>query len=109
MVRTPFDPTDELARRRAEAPVSRVAAPVGPVRFPACLITRYGDVRAVLSDAANFTNSRESLYAHVAAAADEETAARLLPLGGPSLFSYHPPDHEESDAYMAELVRRHRA
>jgi cytochrome P450 len=47
----------------------------------------------VLSDAANFTNSRESLYAHVAAAADEETAARLLPLGGPSLLSYDPPDH----------------
>jgi cytochrome P450 len=93
MVRTPFDPTDDLARRRAEEPVSRVAAPVGPVRFPAWLITRYEDVRAVLSDATNFTNSREAIRAHVAAVADEETAERLMPLGGPSLLSHDPPDH----------------
>jgi cytochrome P450 len=93
MLRTAFDPIDELARRRAEAPVSRVASPLGPVRFPVWLITRYEDVRAVLSDATSFSNSLDALRAHVAAVAGDEVAARLLPLSGPSLLGYDPPDH----------------
>ncbi len=92
MRRTAFDPTDELARRRAAAPVSRVTATMGQVRFPTWLVTRYDDVRAVLSDAVSFSNANEAVRAHVAAALGEETAARVE-LGGPSLLSYDPPRH----------------
>jgi cytochrome P450 len=92
MLRTPFDPVDELARRRAEEPVSRVEATLGPIRYPAWLITKYDDVRAVLSDATSFTNSNEAVRTHVAAVVGTETAARM-PLGGPSLISYDPPHH----------------
>ena len=90
--RTPFGPGDELARRRAEAPVSQITTALGPVRFPAWLITRYDDVRAVLSDATSFSNSNAAVRGHLAAAVGAETAARL-PLGGPSLISYDPPGH----------------
>ena len=92
MLRTAFDPIDELARRRAAAPVSRVTAAMGSVRFPAWLITRYDDVRAVLSDATRFSNANAAVRVHVAAAMGEETAARVE-LGGPSLLSYDPPYH----------------
>ncbi|HEU5160928.1 MAG TPA: cytochrome P450 [Streptosporangiaceae bacterium] len=92
MRRTPFDPVDDLARCRAEAPVSRAAAPLGPLRVPAWLIARYQDVRAVLGDAAGFSNSSEAVRDYVAAVAGEETAERL-PLSGPSLIGYDPPVH----------------
>ena len=92
MLRTPFDPVDELARRRAEEPVSRVEATLGPIRYPAWLITKYDDVRAVLSDATSFTNSNEAVRTHAAAVVGTETAARM-PLGGPSLISYDLPHH----------------
>jgi cytochrome P450 len=93
MLRSAFDPIDELARRRAEAPVSRVAAAFGPVRFPAWLITRYEDVRTVLGDATSFSTSSAAVRAHVAAAAGAEVAARVVPLSGSSLLGYDPPDH----------------
>src|SRR6266545_3434505 len=92
MRRTPFDPADDLARRRTDAPVSLVDARMGPVRFPAWLITRYEDVRAVLGDATNFSNTGQAVRAHVAAAVGEETAAGL-PIRGPSLIGHDPPDH----------------
>ena len=43
----PLEPAGELARLRAEAPVTRVMAPTGA---PAWLVTRYDDARAVLAD-----------------------------------------------------------
>jgi cytochrome P450 len=93
MRRTPFDPIDELVRRRAEAPVSLIEAPMGPVRYPAWLITRYEDVRAVFSDATSFSNSGEAVRTQVAATVDEETARRLPLSGQTSLIGYDPPDH----------------
>src|SRR5262245_10642022 len=92
MQRTPFGPADELGRRRREAPVSLVEQPMGRVRFPSWLITRYEDVRAVLGDSTNFSNTGQAVIAHVAEAVGAETAARL-PLRSPSLIGYDPPDH----------------
>jgi cytochrome P450 len=93
MQRTPFDPIPELARLRTEAPVSLVDAPMGPIHFPAWLITRYEDVREVLGDATMFSNSGEAIRDHVAAAVGEEAAARLPLVGQVSLIGYDPPDH----------------
>lgn len=100
MQRTPFDPIDDLSRRRTEAPVSLVEAPMGPVRFPAWLITRYEDVRAVLADAVRFSNSGEAVRTQVAAVAGDETAARLPLSGQVSLIGADPPRH----TWMRRLV-----
>lgn len=43
----PLEPADELARLRADAPVSRVRSTTGE---PAWLVTRYDDARTVLGD-----------------------------------------------------------
>jgi cytochrome P450 len=43
----PFDPDTAFTRLRAQAPVTRVRCPAG---MDAWLVSRYGDIRAVLSD-----------------------------------------------------------
>ena len=108
MRRTPFDPVDDLARRRTHAPVSRVEAPIGQVRFPAWLITRYDDVRAVLGDTTRFSNSGEAVRANVAAVLGDETAARLPLSAQASLLGYDPPDHTRLRRLLAPkfTVRR---
>ncbi|MCU1620354.1 MAG: fas3, partial [Modestobacter sp.] len=55
MQRVGFDPVDELARVRVDEGVTRVVTPFG---IPAWLVTRYDDVRQVLSDSARFSNAR---------------------------------------------------
>jgi cytochrome P450 len=55
MQRVGFDPVDELARVRADEGVTRVVTPFG---IPAFLVTRYEDVREVLSDPVRFSNAR---------------------------------------------------
>jgi cytochrome P450 len=55
MQRVGFDPTDQLAQIRADAGVTRVVTPFG---MAAWLVTRYEDVREVLSDPVRFSNAR---------------------------------------------------
>jgi cytochrome P450 len=55
MRRVGFDPTDQLAQIRADEGVTRVVTPFG---LSAWLVTRYEDVREVLSDPARFSNAR---------------------------------------------------
>jgi cytochrome P450 len=55
MQRVGFDPVEELARVRADEGVTRVVTPFG---IPAWLVTRYDDVREVLSDPTRFSNAR---------------------------------------------------
>ena len=55
MRRVGFDPVDELARVREDGGVTRIITPFG---LPAWLVTRYDDVREVLSDPARFSNAR---------------------------------------------------
>jgi cytochrome P450 len=103
MRRIQFDPISDLARLRAEAPASRTEASMGGVSFPAWLITRYEDVREVLSDAARFSNSGSSVRAYVAAAAGSEAAAGL-PLGqNVPLIGYDPPQHTRLRRMLAPM------
>lgn len=53
--RVGFDPAGELARVREQDGVTRVVTPFG---LPAWLVTRYEDVREVLSDPARFSTAR---------------------------------------------------
>jgi cytochrome P450 len=55
MQRVGFDPVAGLARVRADEGVTRVVTPFG---IPAFLVTRYEDVREVLSDPVRFSNAR---------------------------------------------------
>ncbi|WP_433061450.1 cytochrome P450 [Dactylosporangium sp. CS-033363] len=57
----PFGPPPEYAELRAERPVLRVACPTG---LNAWLVTRYEDVREVLSDPRRFSN-RPGTAAHI--------------------------------------------
>lgn len=103
MRRTQFDPISDLAHMRAEAPASLIEASMGGVRFPAWLITRYEDVREVLSDATRFSNSGSSVRAYVAAAAGPEAAAGL-PLGqAVPLIGYDPPEHTRLRRILAPM------
>jgi cytochrome P450 len=55
MQRVGFDPVAELAQVRADEGVTRVVTPFG---IPAFLLTRYVDVREMLSDPVRFSNAR---------------------------------------------------
>lgn len=58
MQRAGFDPAEQLAQVRADEGVTRVVTPFG---LAAWLVTRYEDVREVLSDPARFSNARRGL------------------------------------------------
>lgn len=58
MRRVGFDPTEQLAQIRANEGVTRVVTPFG---LAAWLVTRYEDVREVLSDPARFSNDRRGI------------------------------------------------
>jgi cytochrome P450 len=57
-LRDGLDPVPELARLRAEQPVSPLVIPNGPTAW---LVTSYRDVRAVLGDADTFSNDFANL------------------------------------------------
>lgn len=64
-----LDPVPELARLRAEQPVSPLVIPNGPTAW---LITSYREVRAVLADAASFSNAFENVAGAGGAAEDQD-------------------------------------
>jgi cytochrome P450 len=80
-VADPLEPPAEYAKLRAAEPVAEITLPSGD---KAWLITRYEDVRQVLSDA---RFSREAITA--------PGAPRLLPIarGSKSIFVMDPPEH----------------
>jgi cytochrome P450 len=82
LTRTGVDPVPELARRRAEEPVSRLDLFGNTV----WLVTRHADVRAVLSDTTTFSNDFANLLA-----GDEAGDMGLSDPGG--LGFLDPPDH----------------
>ena len=82
LTRNGVDPVPELARRRAEEPVSRLDLFGNTV----WLVTRHADVRAVLSDTTTFSNDFANLLA-----GDDAEELGLADPGG--LGFRDPPDH----------------
>jgi cytochrome P450 len=87
MQRVGFDPVDELARVRVDEGVTRVVTPFG---IPAWLVTRYDDVRQVLSDSARFSNARtDFLLAEQLQLSEDEIAQQRAG----QLLALDPPAH----------------
>src|SRR5919206_5209325 len=87
MRRVGFDPPPELARLRADEGVLRVPTPFG---LHAWLVTRYDDVRTVLSDPERFSNARTDFpFAGPMQLSREEIAQRRAG----QLLAMDPPDH----------------
>jgi cytochrome P450 len=89
MRRNAFDPTPELGRLRDAAGVHTVTNAFG---MPVHLVTRYEDVKAVLSDHTRFSNSRPPGFVVPGAPrVDEEDLARNR---AGNLLGLDPPEHQ---------------
>jgi cytochrome P450 len=87
MQRVGFDPVDELARVRRDEGVTRVVMPFGVQAF---LLTRYEDIREVLSDPARFSNARtEFPLAEQLQLSEDDIAQRRAG----QLLALDPPQH----------------
>src|SRR5919199_1837562 len=87
MQRVGFDPPPELARLRADEGVLKVVTPFG---LHAWLVTRYDDVRMVLSDPERFSNARTDFpFAGQLQLSREEIAQRRAG----QLLNMDPPEH----------------
>jgi cytochrome P450 len=91
MQRNGFDPAPELAALRDSEGVSRIRTAFG---FDAWLVSRYADVREVLSDPVRFSNARVATMERrrppgLPPLSDEEFAR----LRAGSLLSFDPPEH----------------
>ncbi|MCW2898774.1 MAG: cytochrome [Streptosporangiaceae bacterium] len=87
MRRMGFDPPPELAHLRADEGVLRVLTPFG---LHAWLVTRYDDVRTVLSDPERFSNARTDFpFAEQMQLSREEIAQRRAG----QLLGMDPPEH----------------
>ncbi|GAA4919317.1 cytochrome P450 [Stackebrandtia albiflava] len=78
-----LDPVPELARRRAEQPISRLQYPIGP---PVWLVASYAGSRAILGDHTRFSSD----FAKLTASEDLQDLRALNPGG---LGFTDPPDH----------------
>lgn len=87
MQRDRFDPVDALARARETDGVTRVQTPFG---VPAHLVTRYEDVREVLSDATRFSNARSALLTPPGV---ELTEQNILEMRAGQMLAFDPPEH----------------
>jgi cytochrome P450 len=85
MQRHQFNPVDELMRTRDTEGVSRVESPFGE---PAYLITRFDDIREVLSDSDRFSNGVPTLL--IPEGLSDEERARMQT---GNLLSLDPPEH----------------
>lgn len=88
----PFGPAPEMAKLRAEAPVSRVKCPTG---LTAWLVTRYADVREVLGDEGRFSN-RAGQAIHLMAHADPNR-----PIGEGEFTRLDGPEYQRFRQHMA--------
>src|SRR4051794_525306 len=86
MQRVGFDPVEELTRVRADEGVRRMVTPFG---IEAYLVTRYDDVREVLSDPTRFSNGTDFPLADLLQLDEDEVAQRRAG----QLLSLDPPQH----------------
>ncbi|MBP2328836.1 cytochrome P450 [Kibdelosporangium banguiense] len=87
MRRDGFGPAEELTRARDDEGVVRMMTPFG---VPAYLVSRYEDVRQVLSDPARFSSARTPFGPSGQIAADEQEVARMR---AGNLVGFDPPEH----------------
>lgn len=89
----PFDPPDEYARLRSAEPVSRLSFPDGKIGW---LVTRYEDVRRVLTDP-RFSSRKENASSPVL----QNPFSKRVP---PGMFvAMDPPDHTRYRRLLAGL------
>jgi cytochrome P450 len=83
LLRNQFDPVPQLSRTRRDQPIKKLEFPFG---LTAWLITRYADVKQVLTESGKYSND----FAHLAAA----TAGKMSPSPHPGGLGFaDPPDH----------------
>jgi len=83
LLRDKFDPVAELGHARSQEPIKKLEFPFG---LSAWLITRYADVKQVLTESGKYSND----FAHLAAA----TAGQTPPSPNPGGLGFaDPPDH----------------
>jgi cytochrome P450 len=88
MRRSGFDPVEELARVRDTEGVRRVMTRFG---IPAYLVSRYEDVREVLSDPVRFSNARPQGFPLPDGA--RMSAEELAQMRAGQLLAFDPPEH----------------
>ncbi|WP_248961497.1 cytochrome P450 [Sphaerisporangium perillae] len=88
MRRSGFDPAPELSEFRDGEGVRRMSTPFG---FDAWMVTRFADVRTVLSDAERFSNAR--LMSLRPAEAPELSDEELAAMRAGNLLAFDPPEH----------------
>jgi cytochrome P450 len=96
---TIYDPAPEYARLRAEQPVVRISMPGGDLAW---LVTRYEDVRKVMTDLR---------FSRAAAARPGAPSYGKVATIAPSIFSMDPPEHTRirkliAGAFTARRVER---
>ncbi|MFI6600354.1 cytochrome P450 [Nonomuraea sp. NPDC050536] len=96
MSRAGFDPAPELARLRDGEGVTKVATPWG---IDAWLVTRYADVRAVLSDPDTYSNARQRMVQLASARDMSERELEEMRTG--NLLAFDPPEHTRLRKFLA--------
>jgi cytochrome P450 len=89
MRREQFDPVEELMEVRDGGGITKVPTLFGGP--PAYLITRYEDVREVLSDAVRFSNARTRRFERPGG--PQFTEAELEQMRAGQMLAFDPPDH----------------
>src|SRR4051812_30785767 len=89
MRREQFDPVDELLQIRDGGGITKVPTLFGGP--PAYLITRYEDVREVLSDAVRFSNARTRRFERPDG--PQFTEKELEQMRAGQMLAFDPPDH----------------
>jgi cytochrome P450 len=89
MQREQFDPVDELVKTRDTEGITKVPSLFGGP--PAYLVTRYDDVRAVLSDAERFSNARTRSFETEDGPRFTEEELQQMRAG--QMLAFDPPEH----------------
>ncbi|MGA8116572.1 MAG: cytochrome P450 [Actinocatenispora sp.] len=87
MRRDQFDPVEEMTRVRDDEGVAEVTTPFNSSAY---LVSRYDDVRAVLSDPARFSNVRNQFFGQDE---DDFSPEEVAEMRAGQMLNFDPPDH----------------
>jgi cytochrome P450 len=108
----PFDPPEDYATLRDTTPTSKVRCPAG---MDAWLVTRYGDVRAVLADRTMSSRGASSVHVSARAGDEEVSPGSIIQLDGAAhsrlrkmvIAEFTVRRVEALRSYVQELVESH--